>query len=251
MMQPAFMPWQGFFELIYKAGRFIFLDNFQFSVQSYHQRNRMFVNKGQVGWYTVPMQKGMSFGAPLNEAKINESTAWRKKMAKAIRFNYLKAPYFNEIFPYIEKWLLTPAASLAAQNISFIKLVCGLLGFEREFLCSSAYQAENKRSLRVLELLRWSNASHYFCAQGSFEYMHEDNVFPVSDVEILFQDFKPQPYAQAGAVDAFVPYLSILDALMNIGAADSAELVRGGTSKWLTWEDMVQLRKLSGKEAAV
>ena len=28
MMQPTFLPWQGFFELIYQSERFIFLDDF-------------------------------------------------------------------------------------------------------------------------------------------------------------------------------------------------------------------------------
>ena len=61
MMQPTFLPWQGYFELIYQADCFIFLDDFQFSVQSYHQRNRLFVNRDQVGWYTVPVKKSNAF----------------------------------------------------------------------------------------------------------------------------------------------------------------------------------------------
>ena len=43
MMQPTFLPWLGYFQLIHKSDLFVFLDDFQFSVQSYHQRNKLFV----------------------------------------------------------------------------------------------------------------------------------------------------------------------------------------------------------------
>ena len=101
MMQPAFMPWQGFFELIYRAERFVFLDDFQFSVQSYHQRNRLFVNKGQVDWYSVSVMKSVSFGAPLNETKLNETIPWRQKMWKRLQQNYAKAPFYAAIAPAV------------------------------------------------------------------------------------------------------------------------------------------------------
>ena len=62
MMQPTFLPWQVFFELILKSDKFIFLDDFQYSVQSHHTRNKLFVNKGQVDYYNVPVQKSKCFG---------------------------------------------------------------------------------------------------------------------------------------------------------------------------------------------
>lgn len=239
MMQPTFMPWQGFFELIYKSDVFILLDDFQFSVQSYHQRNRLFVNKGQVGWYSVPVQKSVSFKSPLNQTKINETTPWRMKMWKRIQQNYSKSSYYYDVAPLIEKWLLTKEESLAAQNIAFIKLVCSLLDFHREFRLSSQYPSETKRSKRIIELLRWCKAHRYFCAKGSFGYMLEDGIFPTHDIEVLFQEFQIKAYSQVGATDSFVPYLSILDALLNVGPEKTLELIINGTQRWLTWESMV------------
>lgn len=238
MMQPAFMPWQGFFELIYKSEIFIFLDDFQFSVQSYHQRNRLFVNTGQVGWYSVPVMKSISFKVSLNKTRINEMIPWRSKMWKRIQQNYSKAPYFAEIAPHVGKWILTQAESLAEQNITFIKLVCELIGFQRDFLLSSHYSTKARSSKRVFELLRWSGADIYFCAKGSFEYMREENIFPVVDIEVLFQDFVPKAYRQIGSLEKFIPSLSVLDALMNVGPESTAELITKGTQKWLTWDEM-------------
>ena len=92
----------------------------------------------------------------------------------------------------------------------------------------------------MLELLRWCKASCYFCAQGSFDYMLEDGIFPVIDVEVLFQDFQPKNYKQIGSPESFIPFLSVLDALMNIGLEHTGELIKDGTGKWLTWEERLQ-----------
>lgn len=252
MMQPAFIPWQGYFELILKSDRFIFLDDFQFSVQSYHQRNRLFINKGQVGWYTVPVQKAESFGAPLNKAKINEIIPWRKKMLKRIETNYSKAPFYSEIAPFISSWLLTPVESLAEQNIIFIKFVCELLGAKSEFRLSSENASKLKRSERVIELLRWCEADFYLCAKGSFGYMVRGHVFPVADINVLFQDFKPRFYRQIGSIENFAPCLSVLDALMNIGSNATKELIQNGTDRWMPWQEMVAAnRSLDLKEEHV
>ena len=241
MMQPAFLPWQGFFELIYKSERFIFLDDFQFSVQSYHQRNRLFVNKDQVDWYTVPAQKTISFGASLNQTRTDENSPWRKKMCKRMQQNYSKATYFNEVYPHVESWLLTPAKSLAEQNMAFIRLACELLGLQRDFRFSSQRPSNAERSQRVLELLHWCEADRYYCAKGSFEYMQEDKVFPVDGIEVVFQDYKPQEYEQVGSPERFVPFLSILDALFNIGPKKTAGLIQSGTKRWLPWKEMATI----------
>jgi len=241
MMQPTFMPWLGYFELIYKSDVFITLDDFQFTIQSWQQRNRLFVNKNQVDWYTVPVKKTESFLAPLDKAVINESIPWRKKMLKRIRQNYSKACYFYDIFQIVEAWLLMEKETLAEQNMLFIKNVCECLGINREFKKSSDFPSVEKRSIRVLELLKSCQADQYYCAKGSFGYMLEDAVFPVNGIDVLFQDFQHIPYIQVGSSNQFIPSLSIIDALMNIGSEKTFELIKQGTARWLTWDELRSL----------
>jgi hypothetical protein len=239
MMQPTFLPWLGYFELIYRSDTFVFLDDFQFSVQSYHQRNRLFVNKGQVAWYTVPIKKSSSFQMPLNNTQMNEDIPWRAKSLKRIQQNYGKARHFKAYEAAMEGWLLSTYANLAEQNITFIKMICEMLGIRREFLKSSECASQKQRSERVLELLEWPRADRYYCARGSFDYMLQDQIFPVGDIEVLFQNFVPKAYPQVGSPDGFVPYLCVLDALLNIGPDETAALIKGGTEQWSTWEMMV------------
>ncbi|MEN6349899.1 MAG: WbqC family protein [Syntrophomonas sp.] len=238
MMQPSFIPWQGYFELILKSDVFVILDDFQFSYQSYHQRNRLFVNKEQADWYSVPVKKSVSFKAPLNQVLINEETHWRDKTWKRIKANYSKAAYYGIIAPRIEEWLFESAPTLSLQNIAFIKFVSELLYYRGEFRFSSELPSTRVRSERVAELLHWCGAKTYFCARGSFNYMLEDRVFPLPEITVLFQNHQPVPYMQVGSKNEFVPYLSILDALMNIGPEQTRKSVIGGTEKWLLWDEM-------------
>jgi hypothetical protein len=238
MMQPTFLPWQGFFELISRSDRFVFLDDFQFSVQSYHQRNRLFVNKGQVDWYSVPVLKSKSFKHPLNKTRINDAASWRKKTWKRIQQNYSKASFFRDIAPVIEGWLFSKVVSLAEQNMMFIKMVCEMIGIKTEFFMSHDIPSNKERSNRVVELLRWCEADVYYCANGSFGYMADDRVFPVESIKVLFQSFEPKPYRQVGSPNEFVPYMSVLDALMNVGSEETGSLIQGGTSQWMSWEEM-------------
>lgn len=243
MMQPTFLPWQGFFELIYQSDIFIFLDDFQFSVQSYHQRNRLFSGPGKVDWYTVPVVKARSFGLPLNAACIDESSHWRKKMLNRLRHNYGKAAFFNEVFPRVEGWLTNPAMSLAEHNMGFIRLVLELFGWKKDIKFSSTCHSDLQRSGRVLELLRLCGATKYYAANGSFGYMHEEGIFPVTDIEVLFQNFVPKRYPQVGSPDEFVPFLSVLDSLFNIGPENSAQLIIKGTDEWRSWDQMCLINR--------
>ena len=143
------------------------------------------------------------------------------------------------IAPHVQVWLSASVDSLATQNVAFIKLVCDILGWRKKFLLSSQFPSVAQRSDRVSELLRLNNADTYYCAKGSFDYMLADGVFPLSEVTVLFQDFYPQAYSQVGSPDSFIPYLSVLDALMNVGPDRTAELITQGTPKWMPWDEMV------------
>ncbi len=238
MMQPAFFPWQGLFELIKKSDKFIFLDDFQFVVQSHHTRNKLFVNKDQVDYYGVPVQKSKCFGLKLNETLIVEDNFWKKKTLKRLSNVYQKTSFFNEIYPQIENWLNQDYASLAHLNIEGIKLFCKMMNIQTPFLYSSDFPSEAKRTEKVIALLKWAKADMYLSASGSFDYMLEDN-YDYKSYPVLFQNYQPRPYKQFHSSE-FVPYLSVLDALFNIGPAETVRLIDNGTQEWLSFEDMIK-----------
>jgi hypothetical protein len=234
-MQPAFMPWQGYFELIDEADVFVLCDDFQYESQSWQRRNRLFVAKNQVDWYGAQIHVRGCSQAPINAVPVDDSEKWRVGIWRRLEYNYHKAPYFEEVAPSVREWLFGQYRSLAELNQAFIELACRQLGIETQIRLSSQSVSDSRRSERVIDLLQWCGATTYLCATGSFEYMASDGLFQNCDIEVLFQDFRPRPYRQIGSPEDFVPNLSVLDALLNVGPAATLELIRHGTPKWLTW----------------
>ena len=236
MMQPSFLPWLGYFQLIYKSDIFIFLDDFQFSVQSFHQRNKLFVNKDQVDWYTVPIKKANAFGVSINTAHFDESRNWRKKLVNRLEKNYFKTPFFRHIYPLISDIIINEKSNLSALNIKLIKAVVKLFDWNVEWEFSSKYPSNAIRSERVLELLKQFGATNYFSPIGAKQYLEDDGIFPVSGIDVSFQNFHIKKYPQNNSSIEFIPSLSVLDALFNVGPKETIELINNENNKWEIWK---------------
>lgn len=238
LMQPTFLPWQGFFALVANASVFVFLDDFQFQRHSFHQRNRLRLGDGSEAWVTVPVAHPKGEFPPLCAASTVVDDKWRRRIKATLDQSYGRAAYHGELRPAVDAWIDTPFASLAEMNIAFIEWVARLLRFAPEWQRSSALGATGERSERVLDLLRKADAREYLAARGSFEYMHDDGVFPVADLDVVFQDFEPVRYTQRKATE-FVSHLSVLDALFEVGPDATRQLVIQGQRSWVPWDAMV------------
>jgi len=239
MMQPAFLPWQGLFELILKSDKFIFSNDYQYCPKSHHTRNKLFVSKNQVDFYIIPVQKPGRVEAGLNEILIVEDSKWKEKLLRTFEFNYQKAPYYSEIIGGLQEIINSDLKTLAEMNIAIIKYLCKILNIETTFLYSSDFSKETSsnsvRTQRVVELFEWAGADEYLCAFGSFDYMKEDG-YDYKKYPVIFQNYIPKLYTQIHSKE-FVPYLSVLDALFNIGGEQTLELIKSGTEHWLTWDE--------------
>ena len=237
MMQPTFLPWQGYFALMAQADLFVFLDDFQFSRRSYHQRNRLLKGGGRWGWLTLPVEHTGAGRPALDQVRATPDAATRRKMLESIRHAYATAPFFDSLFGWIEKWIEEPWPHLAAMNEAMIVHCARLLGIETPVAHSSELEGGGKRSARIAALLEATGARTYLAARGSAAYMLEDGVFPLEGVTTLFQDFEPRPYPQRG-VTAFVPYLSVLDALFQLGPDATRRLIVRGQGAFVEWSTL-------------
>ncbi len=242
LMQPAFLPWQGFFGLVAAADVFVLLDDFQFQRHSFQQRNRIRAADGAETWITLPVThpraREIPTGFPtLGAAVPVVDTKWRRRLKTTLDQSYGRAAHHAAVRGAVDRWIDTRFSSVAEMNIAFIQLVAAQLQFAPIWRRSSELVSTGQRSERVLDLLRRAGAGSYLCARGSFGYMHDDGLFPVADLEVGFQDFEPQPYPQRRA-DTFVSHLSVLDALFEVGPDETRRLVLAGQRAWTPWRAM-------------
>jgi hypothetical protein len=240
LMQPTFLPWQGFFGLILSSDIFVFLDDFQFCRRSYHQRNRLFLPNRSVAWATVPVEHTGNSDCKINEVKPLLGVEFIRKFERTLQQAYGKTPHFDDIFPLIIEWILKKWDTLAEMNIDFIKMVADLVGLKSKFITSSEiYTGCSVRSQRLEAILETIGAASYLSARGSYSYMREDGIFPINNIETYFQHFVPKPYRQIQTKD-FVSHLSVLDSLFQIGTRGTLDVLIHSQEGFIIWDDMPQ-----------
>jgi WbqC-like protein family len=236
-MQPTFLPWSGYFALIDAADVFVFLDDFQFQRRSWHHRNRIFAAPGKAAWITVPAaHTGSDERVSINSVSPVLGTGFRTTFRGMLQQGYGRSAHLDELMPSLIRWIESDWDSLAELNIAFIDLAVGDLGIQTRMLRSSEVGSTGRRSARLADLLRRLGAKSYLAAAGSRDYMVEDGVFPVAEVATSFQDYEPVEYPQVGA-DRFVPYLSVLDLLLQVGPDRALSVIRAGNRPFRPWND--------------
>lgn len=237
IMQPTYLPWVGYFDLIDQADVFVFLDTAQFEKQTWQQRNRIRTASG-LEWITAPVYIKGRFGQPIHEVLVR-TTEFPAKHIRALRQHYAKAPYGSEYLPELEHILDSARSdpSLARLNVALIRWVSDRLGIATRFGLASDLAAEGQRSTRLVALLRALGATRYLSPRGSLDYLLEDRqIFENAGIPVAVQNYVHPEYSQR--YRPFEPGASAIDLLFNEGPA-AAGIMRSGRRPSLSLNAMV------------
>ena len=105
-MQPTYLPWLGYFDLIHRSDIFVFLDSVQFDKRSWQQRNRIKSPNGEL-MLTVPVLTKGRFDQQIYDVGIDISQNFEKKHFNSIRSNYTKSKYFKYFKVHLLRQLKT------------------------------------------------------------------------------------------------------------------------------------------------
>lgn len=222
--QPAYLPWLGFFHKVMLADKFIILDDVQFEKNSFTNRNKI-RSKSEVIWLSVPVKTKGSFGAKINELEIDNTQKWQKKHLFSIMNNYAKSPFLNTHLEFLNElykkdWILL-GDFLKFQLDYFLKK----LAIRTEIIYQSHLQCKEKKQNLILELCQLTGADRFIFGSQGRDYAEED-FFREKQISIYFQDYRHPEYIQHG--ENFIPYLSIIDLLMNYDASDALGIIMSG-----------------------
>jgi hypothetical protein len=221
--QPNYIPWPGYFHKIVRSDVFVILDNVDFqqgNSSSITNRTRIKGANGEI-LLTVPVRK--SIDKHLHAIQIENVQNWQKKHVKSIQIAYSRSSFFKELFPYFENLLLTPANNLADLNTRIIRALCEMLEINTPLVIASEMGlTEDGRNQRIVSICQKLGGDTYLCGKGGRKYM-EEQVFANAGVAVEYTDYKPADYQQLHG--DFVPGLSVLDPLMNIGIPGVQRLI--------------------------
>lgn len=217
--QPNYMPWLGYFYKMARSDVFVLLDDVLAPSRGYFNRSRVLV-QGAGRWLTVPVHRGSGY---INHMETSGED-WIDKHLKTIKHNYQKAPFFNEVVPEIEAVLRShPEATLAKLNQSLIVHIAGLLSISTPTVLASDFNVESTGDERLVELVKHAGGGVYLSGRGGDNYQKPET-FEAAGIELTYTGFSATPYPQLGTSE-FVPGLSTLDALFNIGPEATGKLI--------------------------
>ncbi len=220
IMQPYFLPYIGYFQLIKSVDQFVIFDDVNYIKKGWINRNSILVN-GQPNLFSIGL-KDMSQNKLINEITIDSQSEWNKNLLKTIAFSYKRAPFFSEIFPVIEDILQNDEKNLATFIEYSLRKICDYLNIATAIFTASSIEKNHglKGQLKIIAICKKTNTTDYVNAIGGKE-LYDAKVFLENNIQLHFIQSKKMEYPQFK--NEFVPWLSIIDVMMF----NSPEIIEG------------------------
>lgn len=210
IMQPYFLPYIGYFQLIASVDQFIVYDNIKYTKKGWINRNRMLLN-GTDTTFSLSLKKGAD---SLNVVERELAGDFdRNKLLNQFRGAYGGAPHFDQTYHVLERIVRHEDCNLFRYIHHSIVRLCEHLGINTEIKISSEIPIDHelKGQSKVLALCKAVGADTYINTIGGVELYDKDD-FRIQGINLQFIKARPFDYTQFGA--PFVPWLSIVDVLM-------------------------------------
>lgn len=214
IMQPTFLPWAGYFNLISSVEKFVFLNSVQIEKQSWQTRNRILVN-GAEHTLSIPINRD-TLGGVLTSVRTQPRERWFRKMRTTLIQAYAFSAFRDEMIAIFDASYGTGDLSLERMNRTFIAGFCDLLYIPTPLLLASDLDAQGVRSERLIAICQSVNAQVYLSPRGSADYLALDGFERQGGPKLLFQNYNPAPYPQKRTSN-FISHLSIVDVYCHLG----------------------------------
>lgn len=224
--QPNFFPWLGYFDKIARSDSFVFLDDVQIQKTGGGWANRVkILVSGLPKWVTAPLDRNYHGGRKICETQFAANSSWRSAVRRTIELNYKNSPFYDYAFALIESLLMNPDDNLATYNAAAIVAIADELGIPRaKFKWSSQLShCSVKSNALLVSIVKDVSGDTYMFGGGADGYQ-DQMIFDDASIRLISQNYKISSYPQPGVTD-FVPGLSVIDALMNLGVDGTRKLL--------------------------
>ena len=223
IMQPTFLSWSGYYNLINHVDVFIFLDDAKFVKNSWHNNNQILLNS-KLHKINIPILNNQSTQNINQTCIYNKNLIWKKKLIATFIHAYSKSNYYLDIRFIIEIIENSQDTYLSTLNEKIIIEISNYLDIKTKFLNSSSLNIEGSRSQRIVNILNHFGIRYYISPIGAKKYLDDDEFDKISDINLSYQNFIPKEYNQYRS-KTFVPYLSIIDVIANIGISNTKKYI--------------------------
>lgn len=218
IMQPYFLPYIGYWQLINAVDKFVIYDNIQYTKKGWINRNRI-LNADKDIYITIPLDKDSDYLA-VDQRNISRNFD-RIKLLNQVSQYYRKAPNFKIGLSLFEEIIMNNDKNLFKFIFNSIEVICAYLSIETPLIASSSIDISHdlKGQDKVLSICKQLRANEYINPIGGVD-LYKREVFKAENIELKFLQTQVFEYYQNR--NEFIPHLSILDVIMfnskeNIG----------------------------------
>jgi hypothetical protein len=221
IMQPYFLPYIGYFQLIQAVDVFVLYDNIKYTKKGWINRNRYLAN-GQEKPFSLPLKKDSDYLDVRERVLAYDFDP--AKMLNGIQEAYRKAPCFQSAMPVLRDIFLCEDRNLFSYIRHAVIRICQYLGIDTSIVTSSQVPADHALAgeQRVISICRALDADIYINPPGGRSLYNPAN-FNESGLRLQFIDPVLQPYSQLAS--HFTAGLSVIDVIMNNDRQMLAELL--------------------------
>lgn len=222
IMQPYFLPYIGYWQLINSVDVFVIYDNIQYTKKGWFNRNR-FLQNGKDVLFSIPLKKDSDY---LNVDERFVSPEFDKaKLISQFKNAYAKAPYVKGVMPILAEIINFDEDNLFEYICNSVKKICEYLDIETKIVISSQINIDHnlKSQDKVIAICKAMEANNYINPSGGVELYDKDD-FKFNGLELNFIQSKPIEYKQFD--NEFVPWLSIIDIMMFNNKEEIKEMLK-------------------------
>ena len=225
--QPNYLPYLGFFHKLSLADTFVIMDDTQYD-KKFTNRNKIKV-PGNWIWLTVPINKKHKFVAN-KIVEINNEENWQSDHFEKINRSYSNSEFFKKNYKtFFEKIYSKKWDHLFTLNYELIIQLIDWLDIKIEVIKESELNINGNSTDRLVNISKKIGAETYVSGIGGKEYMNK-KMFETNNIKIEYQNFKCPIYKQVFNSE-FIPNLSIIDLLFNIGPKSLSKLKQNEDKK--------------------
>jgi hypothetical protein len=182
IMQPYYLPYMGYFQLMRAVDTFVYYDDVTFIKQGWINRNNISLD-GKDYRFTLELQ-GVSSFKNINEIKVGNN---REKLYKTFVQAYSKSPYFNQVADLLWWVFHSPETNLLNYITHTHCEIFYYLNLNINYLVSSEIQKDCslKGKDKVIDICKRRGADTYINAIGG-QHLYDRQEFKENGIDLFF-----------------------------------------------------------------
>jgi len=214
-MQPYFLPYLGYFDLLNQADEWVVFDTPQYMKYGWVSRNRVLHQRTGWMYILVPLARH-PIETPINCVQVAAGHDWARQILRQLEHYRRRAPYYDDVIAFLTESFAECGPSLAATNVALLRAVARRLKIGTpmhvysEMGLALARQPESPTDWGV-QIAKAMGATVFLNRPGGAAFISADD-FRREGIALEFQTYRSMEYGCVGY--RFQPDLSIVDVMM-------------------------------------